>query len=51
MKKKYESPTLEVTVINEEDIICVSGLDLISIGSLGHGTLGFEELNIEIDLQ
>ena len=51
MKKKYESPTLEVSVIKEEDIICTSGLDLISVGTLGHGIVDFDDLNIEIDFQ
>ena len=51
MKKKYESPTLEITVVNEKDIICTSGLDLISIGTLGHDTINFGQLNIEMDLE
>ncbi len=51
MKKKYETPALEIIAVKEEDIICVSIPDLISVGSLGHRTLYFNEMGIEVDFQ
>ena len=44
MKKNYETPALEITPLTEEDIICVSMPELISVGSLGHKILDFSEL-------
>lgn len=49
MKKKYEAPSLEVTVLEGTDVILTSGLSLIDIGNLGHDTINFSQ--IEIDLQ
>ncbi len=49
MKKKYEAPSLDVAVIEETDIILISSLNLIDIGNLGHYTIDFSQ--IEINLQ
>lgn len=47
MKKIYEAPTLEIASVTEEDIICISMPELISVGSLGHRILDFNELGVE----
>ena len=48
-KKIYESPSLIVTEFDTKDIIMTSGL-ITAEEILGYGTIDFDQLQIEIDL-
>ena len=49
MKKKYEAPVLEVTIVEGNDIILTSGLGLIDTGNLGHYTINFSQIEIDLN--